>query len=139
MKVTGASSFGANMTLSLNQNAATLLTVSNTTSGTDSFSSVRLTSDVTSGSFSFGKYSTLSTAYKNISAKDAYLYNGFGNNISILNDVATGNINFAAGASSTAHMTIKSNGRINMSSLPTSSSGLATGDLWNDAGTIKIV
>jgi hypothetical protein len=36
-------------------------------------------------------------------------------------------------------MTIKSNGRINMSSLPTSSTGLATGDLWNDAGTIKIV
>jgi hypothetical protein len=34
---------------------------------------------------------------------------------------------------------VKANGRINMSSLPTSSTGLATGDLWNDAGTIKIV
>jgi nitrogen fixation protein len=34
---------------------------------------------------------------------------------------------------------VKANGRINMSSLPTSSTGLATGDLWNDAGTIKMV
>ncbi|MFN7652804.1 MAG: hypothetical protein ACK5PC_06195 [Cyclobacteriaceae bacterium] len=29
--------------------------------------------------------------------------------------------------------------RINFSGLPTSSAGLATGDLWNDAGTLKIV
>jgi len=34
---------------------------------------------------------------------------------------------------------VKANGRINMSSLPTSSTGLSSGDLWNDAGTIKIV
>jgi hypothetical protein len=33
----------------------------------------------------------------------------------------------------------RSNGRINMPSLPTSSAGLATGDLWNDSGTLKIV
>jgi hypothetical protein len=30
-------------------------------------------------------------------------------------------------------------GTINAANLPTSSTGLATGDLWNDAGTIKIV
>jgi hypothetical protein len=34
---------------------------------------------------------------------------------------------------------VKANGRINMSSLPTSSTGLSAGDIWNDAGTIKIV
>lgn len=28
---------------------------------------------------------------------------------------------------------------INLSSLPTSASGLKTGDVWNDAGTLKIV
>lgn len=28
---------------------------------------------------------------------------------------------------------------INVSSLPTSSVGLNTGDLWNDAGTVKVV
>lgn len=30
-------------------------------------------------------------------------------------------------------------GQVNFSSLPTSSAGLSTGDLWNDAGTVKIV
>jgi hypothetical protein len=73
-------------------------------------------------------------------AGDTYIYNSTtAGNISILNDFATGNINFAAGGSSTAHMTIKSNGRINMSSLPTSATGLSSGDLWNDGGTLKIV
>lgn len=28
---------------------------------------------------------------------------------------------------------------INISNLPTSATGLRTGDLWNDAGTVKIV
>jgi len=28
---------------------------------------------------------------------------------------------------------------INISSLPTSASGLRSGDLWNDSGTVKIV
>jgi len=31
-----------------------------------------------------------------------------------------------------------SSGNVNFSGLPTSSSGLATGDLWNDGGTLKI-
>ncbi len=34
---------------------------------------------------------------------------------------------------------IKSDGKINMSALPTSSAGLSAGDLWNDGGTLKIV
>lgn len=34
---------------------------------------------------------------------------------------------------------VKANGTINMSSLPTSSTGLVAGDLWNDGGTVKIV
>lgn len=33
----------------------------------------------------------------------------------------------------------KDGGQVNMSNLPTSSAGLSTGDLWNDAGTLKIV
>jgi hypothetical protein len=45
---------------------------------------------------------------------------------------------FAGGAGADVFQ-VKANGRINMSSLPTSSTGLSTGDLWNDAGTIKIV
>jgi hypothetical protein len=137
MKVTGASSFGANMTLALNQNAQTIFNVTNTALGASSISTIRVTSS--NGYFEHSKQSNTTTAYKILLANDSYIYNATSGDISILNDVATGNIKFAAGASSTAHMTIKSNGRINMSSLPTSSTGLSTGDLWNDAGTIKIV
>ena len=39
----------------------------------------------------------------------------------------------------TERMRIKSNGVINLSSVPTSSSGLSSGDIWNDGGTLKIV
>jgi hypothetical protein len=139
MKVTGASTFGANMTLSFNQNQNTTFTVSNTTSGNISSSQIGLTSDASSGASSYGKYSSTTTAYKILAAKDAYFYNVTGGDIGILNDFASGAIKFAAGGSSTAHMTIKSNGRINMSSLPTSPTGLSSGDLWNNLGMINIV
>ena len=33
----------------------------------------------------------------------------------------------------------KNNGTLNMSSIPTSSAGLSSGDVWNDGGTLKIV
>lgn len=36
------------------------------------------------------------------------------------------------------HMRIKQDGRISMTNLPTNSSGLSSGDLWNDGGTLKI-
>jgi hypothetical protein len=137
MKVTGASSFGGNMTLTLNQNASTILTISNTTSGLLSDANIVVTSS--NGSASLSKASALKSAYKTFLGNDALIYNSTAGDISVLNDWASGNIKFAAGGSSTAHMTIKSNGRINMSSLPTSSTGLATGDLWNNGGVINIV
>ena len=37
-----------------------------------------------------------------------------------------------------AQVVIKSGGGMNIANLPTSASGLATGDLWNDGGTLKI-
>jgi hypothetical protein len=37
----------------------------------------------------------------------------------------------------TPKMTIKGT-TVNISSLPTSSAGLATGDIWNDSGTLKV-
>ena len=135
-RITGASSFGGNMTLSLNQNATTSITVSNTTS--NNFSDVGYIVTSSNGNASFTKASALKTAYKIYLPNDATIYNGTSGDIAILNDFATGNIKFAAGGSSTAHMTIRSNGRINMSSLPTSATGLSAGDLWNDGGTLKI-
>jgi len=139
MKVTGLSTFGESLTISKNSNAVLGLIISNTTAGTGSNPYLQLVSDATAGSAQVFKYSSTRTPYKTIAASDFGHYNATAGDISFLNDFASGAIKFAAGGSSTVHMTIKSNGRINMSSLPTSSSGLATGDLWNDAGTIKIV
>jgi hypothetical protein len=126
-----------NLTVSKNQNAGTRVDIINTTSGTNSYAEYRIQAGT--GSASLGKFSGTTTAYKFINANDSYFSNFTNGDIGFLNDFATGTIKFAAGGSSTAHMTIKSNGRINMSSLPTSSAGLSAGDIWNDGGTLKIV
>jgi hypothetical protein len=39
----------------------------------------------------------------------------------------------------TERMRIKADGKINISGIPTSASGLASGDIWSDGGTLKIV
>ena len=112
LDVNGTARFQGNSLVSLNQNAATSLIVSNTTSGTSSESIIRATSS--SGSMQIGKFSATTTTYKSIAAYDGYIYNNsVGNgNISILNDVSTGNINFSAGGSSTAQMTLFSTGNV---------------------------
>ena len=43
----------------------------------------------------------------------------------------------ASGASVTGGLAVTGS-RINLASLPTSASGLAAGDLWNDSGTLKV-
>jgi hypothetical protein len=50
--------------------------------------------------------------YKNLSGSDLGFYNANAGNISILNDVAGGNINMSAGASSTAQFTLKTTGQL---------------------------
>jgi len=140
LDVNGTMRVQDNLTVNKNQNGTTKIESINTTDGTVSETFFNAISDASSGQIRFGKYASSHVTYKTLVAKDAFVYNSStGGNISILNDFASGNINFASGGSSTAHMTIKSNGRINMSSLPTSATGLSTGDLWNDAGTLKIV
>jgi hypothetical protein len=140
MKVTGASSFGGDMTLTLNQNAVTGFTIINNNTGANAASYFRARTTNSGTYFDLVKVSNTSTVYKIIAPNDALLYNsGTSGDIAILNDWSSGNIKFAAGASSAAHMTIKANGRINMSSLPTSPTGLSSGDLWNNLGMINIV
>jgi hypothetical protein len=71
-------------------------------------------------------------------------WNTTGNADAIVLDVT----NTASGASSrlidlkvggSSIFKVQRNGRINASSLPTSSAGLSAGDIWNDGGTLKIV
>ena len=64
-------------------------------------------------------------------AADSYLIAG------TVTGTPTNDLRIYAGGSE--RMKIKSNGRINFSSLPTSSTGLSSGDIWNDGGTLKIV
>jgi len=135
-KITGASSFGGNMALTQNFNGVSSFQITNNTSGINSVAAMIMLSS--NGVAEVGKFSATKTANKIILGNDSYFYNNVAGDISILNDFASGSIKMAAGGSSTAHMTIKSNGRINMSSLPTSATGLSAGDLWNDGGTLKI-
>ena len=140
LDVNGTARVSDNFTVQKNQNLLTSIDLTNTTSGANSYTQFSAISDVNSGANSFGKYSTLKTAYKIIQPRDSYYYNGsIAGDFAILNDCSSGQIKFAAGGSSTSHMIIKANGRINMSALPTSAAGLSAGDIWNDAGTLKIV
>jgi hypothetical protein len=97
------------------QNAQTGIRLRNSTSGTGA--SVEFGAYTNSGNGGFGKYSTTSTAYKNIVAASTYIYNGSSGDIGLLNDVSTGNISFAAGASSTAQMFISASGNIGIGTL----------------------
>jgi hypothetical protein len=96
----------------LNQNAQTGIRVRNSTSGTSA--GVEFGAYTNSGNGGFGKYSTGNTPYKNISAASTYIYNGSSGDIALLNDVAAGNISFAAGSSSTAQMFISASGFVGM-------------------------
>jgi hypothetical protein len=66
---------------------------------------------------------------------------GFKHNGSTDRTPLTGNeiiAGFSAGFNADVFQ-VKANGRINMSSLPTSPTGLSSGDLWNNLGMINIV
>jgi hypothetical protein len=139
LDVNGTARVQGQLTTSLNQNASTRINISNTTSGTASNSELLLTTN-SSASLAVGKANSSYTPYKTIAAGDSYIYNSitFGD-LTLLNDFATGRIKFAAGGASTAQMILKASGVLNLSSVPTSATGLSAGDIWNDGGTLKIV
>ena len=91
-----------------NQNGLATFTISNTTTHPASASALYLTSD--GGTTYFAKRSTQSGGYKIFGNSDSTIINSTAGDISILNDVVTGQIKFAAGGSSTAHLTIAANG-----------------------------
>ena len=115
LDVVGTGRFQDNVLVSKNQNAITSIEIRNTTSGTTSRSILALTSDTNSGTAYIYKVSNTYTTYKISSANDAILYNGTRGDLAIFNDVPAlygGNIKFAAGASSTAQITLTAAGRL---------------------------
>ena len=133
-RVSGASTFGGNMTLSLNQNSNTSLTVSNTTTGTFAVSEVVLQSNTVA---SFGKTSSSYATFKTIVASDVYIYNAGAGDITMLNNFSSGNIKFTAGGSSTVYMTIKSNGSVRYQPMATPGTAQA-GDVYYDSTSNKL-
>lgn len=134
LDVNGTGRYQDNLLISKNQNAATLLEITNTTSGTASIADLKFASS--NGSFEVGKRSATTTNYKTLTTNDAFLYNNTtAGDISILNDFATGNIKFAAGGSSTAQAVIKTTGQLQLNNYTSTSSftGTAAGYLAFDS------
>lgn len=78
----------------------------------------------------------------NLAGGDVEVISGTGTGSSGANIVFKTSTPSASGTSDntpTTKMTIKGSGVINMSALPTSSSGLSSGDLWNNSGVVNIV
>jgi hypothetical protein len=106
LRVTGNSIFSRNL------NSNTFITISNTTAGNLSQATLGLVSDASAGSATFRKNSSTTGVYKILTVSSAQIYNETAGDIAILNDVATGTIKMAAGASSTSQMQIFANGNV---------------------------
>jgi len=105
-----------------NQNSASLINVTNTTSGTSALAGINITSDASSGTASYFKYSTGITPYKAINAQDFGVYNGTtAGNITIFNDYSSGNINLTTGGGSTAQVTLLPSGNFGIGTTSPSS------------------
>lgn len=95
-----------------NQNNTTFLTISNTTAGTSSNSSLQLISDASAGQAQVFKYSSTRSSYKTLAPNDFGHYNATAGDISFLNDVPSGKIKFATNQSNTPQMTLASTGNV---------------------------
>lgn len=115
---TADGNLAANRTVGLNdktltfvdsKNGSASITIQNNAVGlTQTDASFAAVTDA--GTAAFGKRNVANSGYKIISASNGYIYDN--NTIAILADGAAGTIKLAAGGSSTAQMTIFSNGNI---------------------------
>jgi hypothetical protein len=105
-----AARFQSNVLITANRNNNTELRITNTTAGTSANSQIGAVSDASA--IFLQKQSSLYTTYKIINAGDGGIYNTAGD-IYLLAE-ATGKIKFAAGASSTAQMTLFSTGNLGL-------------------------
>ncbi len=135
-KITGASSFGDNLTVSRNNTGSTRVTVSNTTSAGGSIAFFKSTSS--NGDLDVGKFSATTTAVKIISANDGFISNSVSGDLSLLNNFSSGKIKFAAGASSTVQWQIETTGQLTANDAIDIAFGTTTGTKIGTATTQKI-
>lgn len=105
-----AARFQDNVLITANRNQTTFIRVSNTSTAGNSVNASLVANG--NGNFSINKGTTSTGVYKITSASDGLIYNDTAGDIAILNDFASGAIKMAAGASSTAHLRIFSNGNV---------------------------
>ena len=127
LDVSGTGRFTDNLLVSKSQAAYTGIIISNGQNAAGSAVYLSLESNVLSGNFQVGKYSTNTTTYKTLVARDGFIVNTTSGDISILNDFATGKIKFAGGGSSTVQLEIASNGTLTSSANATAASAIARG------------
>ena len=117
--------FQENTIISRNSNAPLYFILSNTTSGTNSYPVLRLTSDTSAGSSNISKNSTTYSTYKILSPKDLCIYNDTsGGDIAFLNDNTAGKFKWAAGGSGSAHMTLTATGGLLIGTTTASASAI---------------
>lgn len=114
LDVAGSGRYQDNLLISKNFSGTTAISIINTTASTASSSQVDVFTNVLAGGVTLGKYSSSTTAYKILSASTGYIYNQTAGDISILNDVGTGKINFSAGGNTTAQTTLFSTGNLGL-------------------------
>lgn len=98
------------LNIAINSITSTQIALSNASTGTGAGAGLAFSNSSSNGSLF--KTSSGYTTYKTLVAHDTGFYNAVAGNISVLNDYASGNINFAAGGSSTAQLTIGTTGNI---------------------------
>ena len=112
LDVNGTARVSDNLSVTKNQNAETALIITNTNNTSLALSALRLKS-AGNAELQVLKFSLSTTPYKIAAAGDGVIYNNsITGDLSILNDVNSGNIKFSAGGSSTAQMTLTAAGRL---------------------------
>ena len=142
----GSITINGNTSVHLNQNATTEFLVSNTdNTNATSRSTIRaLAGTVQGGILSIataGLYVGTETNHRTSIMMNGTEYIGINatNGRIQTNQATDTGESFIIGGSARVNGSLKSTGQINFSGLPTSASGLSSGDLWNDGGTVKIV
>jgi hypothetical protein len=107
----GLSTFANSLSITKNQNAATSLEITNTTTGSAALAQITFTTNLGT-SASMGKVSTSYPTYKILSGGGFNFFNTLGGDYAFLNDFGTGGFKWAGGASLTAQMTLTSTGNL---------------------------
>ncbi|MFA6105612.1 MAG: hypothetical protein WC725_03410 [Patescibacteria group bacterium] len=117
----GTTTPGRSLVVSKDQANPTGINISNKTNGAASNAGLFLSNDTGNDDGQLFKYASGNIGYKTLAGSDLGFYNAVGGNISILNDYASGNINFAAGAVSSPQLIILPTGLVGIGTAAPSS------------------